>query len=259
MFILDSMHFPLRLIADLIDKGIENNDKVIDHLLFEDKLCHECNKATPSYRYCHEMYGGVFKQTYGWYINKQALEFGIAGERIDHSLCPREILDLVEIDPDSFLQRYQALQGQDYEKAREFEKAYRKQVKRIQKVVENEVRRKFGHKKIGETWTSETILYYIVKNLLSDKEIVRHYRPDFLEGLELDIYIPDLRLGIEYQGIQHYKPVEHWGGEEALEHNKLRDKRKRDLCVSLGIDLVYFRHDEELSNAIVKEKLERYL
>jgi len=33
---------------------------------------------------------------------------------------------------------------------------------------------------------------------------LRHYRPDFLQGLELDIFIDELKIGMEYQGIQHF-------------------------------------------------------
>ena len=41
-------------------------------LRFKKKLCHRCNMATPSLRFCHEMYGGNFKQYYGWYIKQTA-------------------------------------------------------------------------------------------------------------------------------------------------------------------------------------------
>ena len=90
------------------------------------------------------------------------------------------------------------------------------------------------------------------KKLIKKSDDVGDY---WLEGLELDIFIPELDLGIEYQGVQHFKPVEHWGGMEALKELQVRDKKKRQLCQSLGIGLIYFKHDEDLSNESVSAKL----
>jgi hypothetical protein len=157
--------------------------------------------------------------------------------------------------PDSDRERYSEL----FREAHEIDKKVSKHHRKINNVIENEVRRKFGHKKVGEAWTSETILYYIVKKLYPDYTIHRHYRPDFLEGLELDIYIEDIKVGIEYQGIQHYKPVKHWGGEEALKKVKARDRKKKKICDGLDIPIVYFEHDEGLSDELVLNKLEMHV
>ena len=101
----------------------------------------------------------------------------------------------------------------------------------------------------------ETILYYIIESLYPDKTIHRHYRPDFLHGLELDIYIDELKIGVEYQGIQHFRPVKYWGGEESFRKLQERDKRKKQICDNLGIKLIYFNYDEDLSDDYVFEKL----
>lgn len=259
MFVLDSFVVPPVLVESLMRQGIHKDNAVLKYVRFKDKICHECNRQIPSYRYCHKMYGGVFKQTYGWYINKQAYEYGILDNTILTEICPQEILDLLEMDPNSFHESRQRLAKQDFYKAYELSKEFDKQKRRVWRVIENEVRRKFGHKKIGEAWTSETILYYIVQSLLPKKTILKHHRPDFLEGLELDIYIPDLKIGIEYQGIQHYKPVKHWGGEEALRKCQERDIRKRKICKSLGIKIIYFTYDEDLSEQLVYNQLKPHL
>jgi len=77
--------------------------------------------------------------------------------------------------------------------------------------------------------------------------------------LELDIFIQEPRIGIEYQGIQHYEPVKHWGGEEALKKNKERDRRKRQICQHVGIKLIYFKYDEDLSKELIESKLRPHL
>jgi len=261
MFVLDSMYFPRALVDILMKHNVQNNYKVINHLLFENNLCHECNGVIPKYRYCHEMYGGAFKQNYGWYINKQAYEFGIEpiSNRVLPEVCPREILEIIKLDPIETPKRYQELVETNPAEADRLWKKFQKQNRRVWNIIENEVRQKFGHRKIGESWTSETILYYIVQSLFQDMTVIRHYRPEFLQGLELDIFIKELKVGIEYQGIQHFEPVDHWGGIKALQKLKARDKKKRDICKSSGIDLIYFKYDEDLSNDLVLAKLKKYI
>jgi hypothetical protein len=75
----------------------------------------------------------------------------------------------------------------------------------------------------------------------------------------LDIYIPDLKIGIEYQGIQHYEPIEHWGGKSALDDLKERDVKKKRLCTANRVKLIYFDYTEAISSQSVAEKLEKYL
>ncbi len=261
MFVLDSLDFPALLVESLMHQRIHGDSTVLKHLRFKERICHECNCQTPSYRYCHEMYGGVFKQTYGWYINKQGYEYGVQprSNTVLPEVCPQEILDLLEIDPHSYSERRQQLAAKDFYQAYELDKRFSKQKRQVWRAIENEVRFKFGHKRVGEAWTSETILYYLVRSLLPDRTILRHHRPEFLEGLELDIYVPELGIGIEYQGVQHYQPVKHWGGEEALKKCKERDSRKREICKRLGMELIYFKYDEDLSSELVQSKLRPYL
>lgn len=261
MFVLDSMTFPPALVESLMSQGLHNDGEVLQHLQFRDKICHECNRQTPSYRYCHEMYGGVFKQMYGWYINKQGYEYGVEpiANTILPAACPREILDLLELDPNSLPEYRQQLAEQDIYEAFALDRRFAKQKRRVWRVIEDEVRRRFGHKPVGEAWTSETILYYFVRSVLPGKIVLRHHRPDWLEGLELDIYIPELRIGMEFQGIQHFKPVKHWGGEKALVKRQERDSRKREICKCRNVQLVYFTYDEDLSERLVAERLNEHL
>jgi hypothetical protein len=75
----------------------------------------------------------------------------------------------------------------------------------------------------------------------------------------LDVWVPDLKLGIEYQGEQHYQAMTHWGGDEGFARRKANDARKRQLCRSLGYTLVEFRFDEPLTDVAVEKRLARYL
>jgi hypothetical protein len=63
-------------------------------------------------------------------------------------------------------------------------------------------------------------------------------RPDFLHGLELDGYCPELCLAFEYNGIQHYEVVDFFpDSQEQLEKRQEHDRRKLELCSQQGINV----------------------
>ena len=126
----------------------------------------------------------------------------------------------------------------------------------VTKKVENMVRQEFGFRKVGESWVSETLLYQIVCQIFEDYEIVRHHRPDWLEGLELDIFLPSKRLAFEYQGQQHFHPVKAWGGQKALEELQARDARKANICEELGIELITVDYTEPLTEDHIRKVLQ---
>jgi len=75
-------------------------------------------------------------------------------------------------------------------------------------------------------------------------------RPSFLENpvtsteqdvnnLEIDCYNDELKIGIEYNGIQHYRYIPYFHRTRDAFHNqKYRDYIKRDLCKRHGILLI---------------------
>ncbi len=218
-------------------------------------------KQTLTYNYCHPMYGGVFEQNYGWYINKQSFEYGVmpVSFKILDDVCPDEVFSLLDIGKKDFLAKYNGLSETDLIMAQARDSDFQKATRKIRNIIENEVRVKFGFKKVGEAWANETLLYQLVCETFPKEKIYRHHRPEFLEFLELDIFIPSLNIGIEYQGIQHYKPVEHWGGKTSLEQIIKRDKKKKRLCNMNNIKLVIFYYYEELSRESVENKIKNVI
>jgi hypothetical protein len=122
-------------------------------------------------------------------------------------------------------------------------------------LADNLVRKELGFPAIGEKWITETELYRIIKSLFPDQEVIHHYRDKWLEGLELDIYIPEQRLGLEYHGEQHFMAVEAWGGKDGLERTRQRDIKKVNLCKDNAVDLIAFTYEEEIGPRHVKTKL----
>jgi hypothetical protein len=64
-------------IREQADKnGVREPTSVIDLFEYKKEVCHNCNQVVPKFRFCHEMYGTVFKQNYGWYIKQRQNEYG---------------------------------------------------------------------------------------------------------------------------------------------------------------------------------------
>lgn len=100
----------------------------------------------------------------------------------------------------------------------------------------------------GETnprWKSEQKAYAIVKGHYPDAKF--QYQPDFLFGQRLDIYIPSKKTAIEYQGKQHYEPVDFFGGTGGYQSNLKRDARKKSRCRSNGIAVLYWDYDKPVT------------
>lgn len=133
------------------------------------------------------------------------------------------------------------------------EKAILSQFKLLIKHSEDLYRESIGMPKIGEGWISETDLFYKVKISFSNYNVIHHASPIWLGRQHLDIYLPELNIGLEYQGLQHYEPVEFFGGEEAFNKNIERDNRKKELCISNNCKLIYISEGynfEEVKNQI---------
>lgn len=60
------------------------------------------------------------------------------------------------------------------------------------------------------------------------------FNQKFVIGSELDIYLPDLKLAFELNGIFHYEPI---FGEEKLQKMQQNDNNKFQLCQQRGISL----------------------
>ena len=65
--------------------------------------------------------------------------------------------------------------------------------------------------------------------------------------LRCDFYLPDYNLVIEYNGLQHYKAIEHFGGEKSFKKTKMRDVIKETFCKESNIGFRIIRYDEDVN------------
>lgn len=96
---------------------------------------------------------------------------------------------------------------------------------------------------IKPKWKHELTLFHAIRKKYPDT--LYQYRPAWLGRQSLDLYIPSLRTAIEYQGIQHFHPVEFFGGEEALLARQELDQQKRRLCGENKVRLIEWPYDLE--------------
>ena len=140
-----------------------------------------------------------------------------------------------------------------YKKMPNIEKKYRE-------YLENYLRRKLNLPHKGEGWYSETLLKNYINELLKNHktECTFHYRPKYLRGKELDIYfeIDGKKIGIEYQGKQHFEPVKFFGGIEAFKSLKKRDLQKKIICKKQNIILIYFTYRDALTFDEIKNRIQ---
>lgn len=99
-----------------------------------------------------------------------------------------------------------------------------------------------------------------IANMLKLKgvEFEQEYRFDDCRDklcLPFDYYIPSIKTAIEYDGIQHYKPVSLFGGEQAFLLLQKHDEIKTKYCKENNITLIripYTKNAEEIKEIIDK-------
>lgn len=137
----------------------------------------------------------------------------------------------------------------------DYEWLFRKNLNRSIRIWENKIRINRGQKIIG-SYFNEDILFKMINKLFQKKyKVVSQGSPEWLRPQRLDIFIPELNLGIEYQGEQHFRPVDFGGkgkrvSKKQFEDNKKRDLRKKELCVKNGLTLIELRYDENMESFV---------
>lgn len=81
-------------------------------------------------------------------------------------------------------------------------------------------------------------------------EYTRQFKIDISQSINpsgqayIDFYIPSKNVAIEYNGKQHYTPIEHFGGKLELCRQQARDQYVQEYCKDNGINLVVFKFND---------------
>ena len=91
--------------------------------------------------------------------------------------------------------------------------------------------------------------YLIKQNILFIREKRFNDCKDKLP-LPFDFYLPDDNVCIEFDGEQHYKIYEKWGGLDKYEYTKKHDNIKNEYCISNNIKLYRIKYDENITDKL---------
>lgn len=92
---------------------------------------------------------------------------------------------------------------------------------------------------------NEIKLFNFINDNIEHK-VISQYKSNWLDGQSIDIFIPDINVGVEYQGIQHFKPIRYFGGSKKYEYTISKDKEKFEKCKNNGIKLFYFSTEKNI-------------
>lgn len=111
-------------------------------------------------------------------------------------------------------------------------------------------------------WKTEEIITKTIAKHYKEYGVISQHRPLWLKSslggqMSYDIYISELKVAIEYQGEQHFKPIDYFGGEESFKKVQIRDKEKQMLSKERSIKLIYINYWEEVTESLIIEKIEK--
>ena len=107
----------------------------------------------------------------------------------------------------------------------------------------------------------------IITKILNNLNINYEYQKTFsnlkdTQPLSYDFFIPDQNILIEYQGIQHYQPVSHFGGKVKFKIQQERDKLKSDYAKDHDYNLIAVPYTEDtfskIKKYLIKHGLKQY-
>lgn len=103
----------------------------------------------------------------------------------------------------------------------------------------------------------------IIIKILNDNNFLFVRQKEFLDckdkkTLPFDFYLPNENLCIEYDGLQHFEPVDFWGGVKNLEYVQKHDQIKTDFCKDNNIKLIRIKYNRKISSIDILEKIYNY-
>ena len=102
----------------------------------------------------------------------------------------------------------------------------------------------------------ESQIEIILKTLGIEYEVQKSFPTlRHLRLLKFDFYLPSYNACIEFDGEQHHRPIEYWGGEKAFKELQIKDSLKDSYCKTYNMPLLRIRFDEQNVESAIKEFL----
>jgi len=217
---------------------IHNNKYIYDNVIF--------NKKTDKIKIiCKEH--GIFEQSVSSHL-----------KGIGCSSCSNN----KKIDYNEFIRRSIKMHGNKFEYDKESFTSYRKSISIyckdhgwFKQIPYDHVLSKFACHGCRESY-GEIVLSNILDNY--NINYIRQYKfNDCINKrrLPFDFYLPDHNICIEFQGMQHFFPIKHFGGIEKFKKQIFNDNIKKEYCEYNNIKLIIIRYDDIDIQKIIEEIL----
>ncbi|MCW3167900.1 hypothetical protein OMO38_05105 [Chryseobacterium sp. 09-1422] len=117
--------------------------------------------------------------------------------------------------------------------------------------LENHIRQEKGFDEVGSYVMEKHLL-----NLLTIEfplyTIISQHSPKWLNGQRFDIFIKELNFAVEYNGIQHFEPVDFFGGIEGLARTQFLDTQKREKALKNGVKIFEINYNQNFNESFSK-------
>lgn len=109
-----------------------------------------------------------------------------------------------------------------------------------------------GKKITNKDFIRKSIELHNYKYDYSKVDYIEYIKQKSFEGcvyknkMQFDFFLPDFNLCIEFDGIQHFRPIEYFGGINALNEQINKDNIKNKFCYNNNIKLIripYYEYD----------------
>ena len=104
-------------------------------------------------------------------------------------------------------------------------------------------------------WKSEELMLECIKKVFKKREVIHQYRPYFLNQQSYDVFVCGINVAFEYQGKQHFEPIDIFGGVDNFKKQQERDKIKKKLSDKNNVTLIYVNYWEDVTVDLIKQKL----
>jgi DNA-directed RNA polymerase subunit RPC12/RpoP len=107
-----------------------------------------------------------------------------------------------------------------------------------------------GCSRCNESKGERIITNFLTDNNIPFKKWYRFKDCKYKNPLSFDFYLPDYNTCIEYNGIQHYKPVKRFGGEYIFVEQQTKDNIKISYCITNNINLEIIKYSENIVTSL---------
>ncbi len=107
-----------------------------------------------------------------------------------------------------------------------------------------------GEIKIEEYLRLNNFIFFVQKRFKNCKN---------KNSLPFDFYLPDHNICIEYDGEQHYKSINYFGGDNSFNNTKLNDAIKTKYCLDNNIKLIRIPYTEKDIERYLMEEIKKVL